>query len=95
VITARKIQPDEQSSIPLGVGVGTGAGVAVGRGVEEAAGTGLLVMALVPVTVGSTGSAPVTETKLSRTRACADVVSSPRKRKFGVSYGSGKPSNVV
>ena len=29
-------------------------------------------------------SVPVTETKLSRMRAWAEVVSSPRKRKFGV-----------
>ena len=33
---------------------------------------------------GVVRSVPVTETKLSRMRAWAEVVSSPKKRKFGV-----------
>jgi len=50
---------------------------------------------IAPVLVGTTGSVPVTETKRNRTRACAEVVLSPKKRKFGVSYGSGKPANAL
>jgi hypothetical protein len=67
-----------------GLGVGDGLAVALGGGVSEDVGIGILVSALVIAIVGMTGSVPVTETKRSRTRACEEVVSSPKKRKFGV-----------
>ena len=85
IVIAKKIHPDEQNSRAFPVGVGDGTGVALGWVVNEAVGMELLVLVLTCVTVGTTGSMPVTETKLSRTRACAEVVSSPKKRKFGVS----------
>lgn len=85
--TARSNQPEEQSSDtpPAGAGVGEGNGVALGAGVKETGGSGLLVPVAMLVTVGRKGSAPVMETKPSRARAWADVVLSPKKRKFGVS----------
>lgn len=94
IVTARNIQPEEQSSttIPVGAGVGEGTGVTLGGGgMNEPVGWELLVF----VIVGSTGSVPVMETDRNRTRAWAEVELSPKKRKFGVSYGSGKPSNAL
>ncbi len=55
------------------VGVGDELGVMVTEGVAED-----------ELLVGVVRSVPVTETKLSRMRAWAEVVSSPKKRKFGV-----------
>jgi hypothetical protein len=79
---------DGQNSKPFPVGVGEGRGVLLGRGIGESVGRGLgvlsAVLALV-VAVGITGSVPVIDTRLSRTRDPAEVVSSPKKRKFGVS----------
>ena len=95
MITAKSIQPDGQTPTGAGVEVGKGIGVALGGGVKEAVGRGLLVLVAIIVDVGTTGCVPVTEIKLNRIRACADVVSSPKKRKFGVSYGSGNPSKLL
>lgn len=87
--------PDEQNSNPGARVVGTGNAVALGRGVNEAVGGGVLMLVFVDAVVGTDGSVPVTERKRSRRRACEEVVSSPRNRKFGDSYGSGKPSNLL
>jgi hypothetical protein len=92
--TIKKIQPDGQSPEGASVGVGDGTDVGLGRDVEEAMGRGASVTVLVLPAAGRTGSVPVTETKLNRMRPWAEVVLSPRKRKFGVSYGSGKPLNA-
>ena len=59
------------------VGVGDGKGVMSKEGVGELVGKGLLI--------GVVRSAPLMETKLSWMRAWAEVVSSPKNRKFGVS----------
>lgn len=95
IVTARNIQPEEQSSttILVGAGVGEGSGMTLGGGgVNEAVGWELLVLVPVFVIAGSAGSVPVMEAVRNRTRAWAEVELSPKKRKFGVSYGSGKPS---
>lgn len=85
-ITMIKNPLDEQNSKPLLVGVGAGSGVALGAGVGESVGigVGLLMLVLVMVAVGTIGCVPVADSKLSRMRASAEVVSSPKKRKFGV-----------
>ena len=94
VIIPIKMSPlDGQTTGTLLVGVGEGIGVALGRGVGDSVGMRLLVLVLVPV--GITGSVPVIDIKLNWTRAWAEVVLSPKKRKFGTSYGSGKPSNSL
>jgi len=92
---AKRIQPDGQGLNGVPDGAGEGLGVALGSGVEEAVGSGVVVVGLVLSAVGTTGSGPVTERKPNRIRAWAEVVSSPRKRKLGVSYGSGKPSKAL
>ena len=85
IITAKKTQPDGQNSKTGLAGVGDGTGVTLGGDVNEAVGKGLLVLIIVLAPASITGSVPVTETKRSLTRAWADVVSSPKKMKFGVS----------
>ena len=77
--------PDGQNAGTLLVGVGEdGIGVNVEIAVGEVVGRGSLVPVPVLVTVAVIGSVPVIETKRSRMRACPEVVSSPRKMKFGV-----------
>ena len=78
---------DGQNSMSLLVGVGGGSGVTLGGGIGESVGTGLGVLSavLVIAAVGMSGSVPVIDTEPSRTRAPAEVVSSPKKRKLGVS----------
>ena len=69
----------EQNSRPplVGVGVAVG-GIRVGDSVGEIVGIDVLVEA------EGAGSVPVTDTCPKRIRACAEVVLSPIKRKFGV-----------
>ena len=77
--------PDGQNTGTLLVGVGEdGIGVNVEIAVGEVVGRGSLVLVPVLVAASVLGSVPVIETKRSRMRACAEVVSSPRKMKFGV-----------
>jgi hypothetical protein len=94
-IIIAKNPPDRQGSKTLFAGVGEGRGVGPGRGAGKSVGAGLLTLVLVLVAVGITDSVPVIDNLLSRTRDSAEVVSSPKKRKLGVSYGSGKPSNLL
>lgn len=61
-ITARRSQPDGQSSTALPAGVADGTGVALGGGVKEADGAGVLVLASALVAVGVIRCVPVTET---------------------------------
>ena len=94
-ITVKKSPLDRQTLGAFPVGVGDGMGVTLGAGVSEAVGEGLFVFVLEFVLVGIRGSAPVMATNSNWTRAWAEVVSSPKKRKFGVWYGSGKPSKSL
>jgi len=64
-IPTKKSPLDGQTAGACLVGGGDGIGVALGREVGEAVGRGLLVL----VPVGVTGSVPVIDRKLSRTRA--------------------------
>jgi hypothetical protein len=93
-MTIKKTQPDEHSSLadPAGVGEGMEVGVS-GIAIEGSVPGGVVEIAAVGL--AATGSEPRTETKRNRTRAWARVVLSPRKRKLGVSYGSGKPVKAL
>ena len=85
-ISMTKNPLEGQNSRPLLCGVGEGKGVKLGRGVDEPVGRGLgVLMLLVFVAAGTSASVPVTDNRLSRTRDSAEVVSSPKKRKFCVS----------
>ena len=86
-ISMTKNPLDGQNSMPFPVGVGGGRRVTLGGGIGESVGSGLGVIraVLVLVAVGITGSVPVIDTRLSLTRDSAEVVSSPKKRKLGVS----------
>ena len=73
-----KARGGQISQPPLvGVGVAVG-GIRVGDSVGELVGIDVLVGA------EGAGSVPVTDRYPRRMRACADVVLSPIKRKFGV-----------
>ena len=93
-MTIKKIQPEGHSSLAVPAGVAEGMEVGVsGIGMKGSVPGG--VGESVDVGLAATGSEPRTETKRNRTRAWARVVLSPRKRKFGVSYGSGKPVKAL
>ena len=93
-ITIKKTQPEGHSSLAGPAGVGEGMAVGTPGNVMEGSLPGGVVE-IVTVGLAATGSVPRTETKRNRTRAWARVVLSPRKRKLGVSYGSGKPVKAL